>query len=256
MKPEADPQEGLFKRGARHGSGTYYCADGGFYEGEFCEGMMQGDGTPLGCRGFYYAKKESYTGQWLNSMRHGYGKFTYHDGAVYEGRWEADLRHGQAGHLGYMLSCMPKAYNGNWADDMRHAATNVPSQWSTYAEGQMGFGDGAQYSGGWLNDARHGYGSYRRSAWNYLTPWEADIPEGAGKLHDADEQSDYVGQFHKGLRSGEGKCVYQRTGDSFSGEWRDGVRVQGLMHLASGDIERVGYLNAPGLHTRELLRIL
>lgn len=45
---------------------------------------------------FYYAKKESYTGRWLNSMRHGYGKFTYHDGAVYEGRWEADLRHGQA----------------------------------------------------------------------------------------------------------------------------------------------------------------
>lgn len=44
---------------------------------------------------FHYAKKESYTGQWLNSMRHGYGKFTYHDGAVYEGRWEADLRHGQ-----------------------------------------------------------------------------------------------------------------------------------------------------------------
>ncbi len=27
--------------------GTYYCADGGFYEGEFCEGMMQGEGTCL-----------------------------------------------------------------------------------------------------------------------------------------------------------------------------------------------------------------
>ena len=26
----------------------------------------------------------------------------------------------------------------------------------------MGFGDGAQYSGGWLNDARHGHGSYRQ----------------------------------------------------------------------------------------------
>ena len=25
----------------------------------------------------------------------------------------------------------------------------------------MSFGDGAQYSGGWLNDARHGFGSYR-----------------------------------------------------------------------------------------------
>ena len=31
-------------------------------------------------------------------------------------------------------------------------------------------------------------------------------------------------------------------------EWRDGVRVQGMMYLASGDIERVGYLNAAGLH--------
>lgn len=27
-------------------------------------------------------------------------------------------------------------------------------------------------------------------------------------------------------------------------EWRDGVRVKGMMYLASGDIERVGYLNA------------
>jgi hypothetical protein len=31
-------------------------------------------------------------------------------------------------------------------------------------------------------------------------------------------------------------------------DWRDGVRVQGMMYLASGDIERVGYLNAAGLH--------
>lgn len=28
-------------------SGTYYCSDGGFYEGEFFEGMMEGAGTPL-----------------------------------------------------------------------------------------------------------------------------------------------------------------------------------------------------------------
>ena len=35
-------------------------------------------------------------------------------------------------------------------------------------QGQMGFGDGAQYSGGWLHDARHGYGSYRLGCWNLL----------------------------------------------------------------------------------------
>ena len=107
----------------------------------------------------------------------------------------------------------------------------------------MSFGDGAQYSGGWQHDARSGYGSYRLPNGScYDGDFKADIPEGSGKLHDADEESDYVGEFHHGLRAGTGSCTY-KDGDKFSGEWRDGVRVQGLMFRASGDVEKVGYLN-------------
>ena len=34
-------------RASEQRSGTYYCSDGGFYEGEFFEGMMEGAGRPL-----------------------------------------------------------------------------------------------------------------------------------------------------------------------------------------------------------------
>lgn len=113
-------------------------------------------------------------------------KFRYHDSAVYEGRWEADLRHGQAGNSScFRVSCqglmqypdgsaawylfwsveLPKAYNGNWVDDMRdgQAMGIIKTCTERGLQGQMSFGDGAQYSGGWLQDARHGYGSYRPS---------------------------------------------------------------------------------------------
>jgi len=96
----------------------------------------------------------------------------------------------------HLASCFQKhmvsqAYNGNWADDMRHGQAGCRDsemapfpclsddhrQYTTNPwcirmypvfQGQMGFGDGAQYSGGWLHDARHGYGSYRLGCWNLL----------------------------------------------------------------------------------------
>jgi len=129
----------------------------------------------------------------------------YADGGVFDGLWEKDHRHG-SGHMTYKDGA---SYQGDWKDDSR------------FGDGILHLANGSNYKGEFRND----------------------IPEGDGTLNDVDEQSTYMGQFKAGLRSGTGKCEYHKTGDKFSGEWEDGVRVNGVMFLADGEVERVGYLN-------------
>lgn len=220
--PNGDSYEGLFKRGKRHGRGTYYCADGAHYAGEFQDGCYEGTGT------YYYSGNEVYEGEWHASQRHGTGTFKYHDGTVYEGRWEAGLRHGS----GLMRYADGAVFNGMWANDKRHG------------HGQTKFADGSSYQGSWADDKRHGFGSLKLpNGSTYDGEFVADITEGNGSMYDANELSSYVGQFRNGLRAGDGRCDYLSTGDRFVGEWGEGSRLQGVMLLASGEVERVGFLN-------------
>lgn len=230
--PNNDSFEGSFKRGARHGDGTYYHHDGSRYEGQFQEGMMEGTGK------YFNSDNEVFEGEWHNSQRHGHGSFTYHDGTIYDGKWQADLRHGQ----GLMRYADGGVFSGAWANDRRHG------------QGQMTFADGGQYQGSWAEDQRHGYGSLKLGGGNgstYDGEFYEDIPEGKGTLFDADESSQYAGEFKAGLRSGEGKCEYKKNSeklcvnadDKFVGQWLMGARAQGLMFCANGEVERVGFLN-------------
>lgn len=220
--PNGDSYEGRFKRGARHGAGTYYRQDGARYEGQFEEGMMEGEGT------YYYMGDEEHEGQWHDSQRHGSGKFKYKDGSSYDGRWEADMRHGQ----GLMHYASGDIYAGSWEHDVRHG------------QGQMTFATGAQYTGAWEADQRHGDGSQKlQNGSTYEGAFAADIPRGHGTLYDVDEKSSYTGFFQGGLRHGVGKCDYQKTGEKFSGEWCQGARVKGVLFLSDGEVQNVGYLN-------------
>jgi len=232
--PSGDAYEGAFKRGLRHGVGTYYCADGCRYEGEFLEGKMEGKGS------YFYLQDERYEGEWHESQRHGYGTFTYSDGATYEGRWEADLRHGQ-GLMRYKDGSM---YTGTWTNDRRHG------------QGQMTFADGGHYSGAWENDARHGQGTMKLpNGSNYEGEYVEDIPSGEGILWDVDAQSLYSGNFQDGLRHGVGTCEYKKLKEKFVGEWKEGARLEGLMHLADEEVERVAYVNDILVRREKLTKI-
>merc|ERR1719271_882202 len=113
-----------------------------------------------------------------------------------------------------------------------------------HGQGQMTFADGGQYQGSWAEDQRHGYGSLKlQNGSTYDGEFVQDIPEGKGTLYDADELSQYAGEFKAGLRSGEGKCEYLKSTDKFVGQWLMGARAQGLMFCADGEVERVGFLN-------------
>lgn len=54
--------------GLRHGTGKFFYADGGYYEGEWCEGRMEGLGTL-----YYPSGSLAYLGQWRNDQFNGKG---------------------------------------------------------------------------------------------------------------------------------------------------------------------------------------
>ncbi len=52
------------------------------YEGEFEDGIMNGNGTMT------YKTGDKYSGSWLKGKQHGKGTYTFKDGTSYEGLWE------------------------------------------------------------------------------------------------------------------------------------------------------------------------
>merc|ERR1712118_365555 len=107
----------------------------------------------------------------------------------------------------------------------------------------MTFADGSSYSGQWINGLRHKTGTMRYpNGSTYEGEFFEDIPEGSGKLYDAEERSAYEGQFAAGMREGEGTCIYE-SGDRFVGQWHRNMEVTGIKHCSNGIIERVEYID-------------
>lgn len=63
-------------------------ADGGYYEGEFKDGEMDGSGYRK------WANGNSYTGEFDKGEINGIGIMNYADGGSYEGDWHYNLREG------------------------------------------------------------------------------------------------------------------------------------------------------------------
>lgn len=64
-------------------------ADGSFYEGQFCDGEIQGHGYR-----YWASTGNNYTGQFLRGELNGHGIMTYDNGGTYEGEWMNNQREG------------------------------------------------------------------------------------------------------------------------------------------------------------------
>lgn len=60
--------QGYKLNGMRHGTGKFYYQDGGFYEGEWKNNKMEGQGTL-----YYQSNNKAYEGNWVNDQFHGKG---------------------------------------------------------------------------------------------------------------------------------------------------------------------------------------
>merc|ERR1719377_310001 len=84
----------------------------------------------------------TYTGQWMNNMRHGYGKQIWTDGASYEGQWNKNVATGK---------------------------------------GRFTHSDGDVYIGQWSQNKASGMGTYyHRGSTTYRGEWRSDIQDGYG----------------------------------------------------------------------------
>ena len=80
--------EGDWKQGLWDGNGDLFYPDGDFYSGEFKEHEFSGYGT------YIYSDGAKYEGYWENGMFNGNGTMSYADGSIYAGEWKDDRKHG------------------------------------------------------------------------------------------------------------------------------------------------------------------
>jgi len=71
------------------GHGRLSMADGGYYEGEFDRGEINGHGLR-----YFAATRNHYCGEFCAGELHGQGVMSYADGSTYEGTWADNKREG------------------------------------------------------------------------------------------------------------------------------------------------------------------
>ena len=136
--PESVPDEsvtwsGACAKGLAQGRGVlqWYRGGkpiGGRYEGEYRNGMMNGQGTAT------FESGNRYEGEWKDGQRSGHGIFTWANGNRFEGQWEDGKRSGWGVH-----TFDGKRYEGEYQN-------GNPQGTGTYTAA-----DGRVYAGTWTN---------------------------------------------------------------------------------------------------------
>ncbi|KAJ9471258.1 Phosphatidylinositol 4-phosphate 5-kinase 8 [Diplonema papillatum] len=192
------------------GSGLYVYPNGDTYDGEVQAGIRHGKGSFVRA-----ATKETYTGDWTDSVFSGKGRMQYSSSSYYDGDWDNGARTG----FGTMVYPSGSKYVGEWLDDKKDGrgvmvwvdpATQRPVQ---------------KYDGDWKDGQIDGSGTY----WYYAsaaTPTDPPMPP----LADIDPKqyglalqqraNHYTGGFKKGKRHGRGVFCY-RDGSRYEGRWED-----------------------------------
>lgn len=249
MFANGDFYDGEFRNDKAQGMGVYYhVAEGNVFSGEWSNDKRNGRGT------YNFSNGSKYTGIWVDNDIDGKGKFDYACGAFYRGQFKKNLKHGK----GVFTWANLNVYKGTFVDDVMCgpgemtyvAGHRYIGNWDRnkkngfgafyYAEGHVYEGNfvddqrsgkGAMtwfkgslieesYSGDWVGDEKHGYGTYRYRASEgtvYEGEWVRGVREGMGKLTFKDK-SFYRGSFYKEQIQGRGVFVGV-DGSQYEGEW-------------------------------------
>ncbi|XP_037684749.1 MORN repeat-containing protein 1 isoform X2 [Choloepus didactylus] len=154
--------EGEWKRGKKHGHGKLLFKDGSYYEGEFVDGEILGQG----CR-YWASSGNTYCGQFVLGEPQGHGTMWYKAGGHYEGAFSRGTREGH----GLLVHQDGRVYRGSFHNNRKHGL------------GQMFFPNGDTYEGDWVLDQRQGHGLLRCTGGStYEGQWHHDVQSGQGSL--------------------------------------------------------------------------
>jgi len=171
--------------------------------------------------------KETYSGEWKDNKRHGYGTQITSRGK-YAGEWKIGKRDGKGIYHVFDNNCkqkdnLRKEYAGEWQSDKKHGF------------GIFYFKKGDVYEGFFHEGVRHGEGRMLYANGDeYNGNWVHGQRSGRGKVIYANGD-EYVGTWLLGKKEGSGEYYYKRTNRVLVGEWQDDVAACGVFAELDAD---------------------
>ena len=243
---------------------SYTYPDGTIYVGGYVDGRRNGTGT------LTYPSGDVYEGDFVNDQRSGNGKLTYSNGMTYEGEWANDVFHGQGvfdwkNGCTYIGEFTNGAFTGQatfvWdfgADYSYYTGAMVDNQANGEGEkhfGREGTGENywkGTFEGGNPKKGTLGYGRMDGTegyiwvdadtgAWSWYSGVldgkhyaNGQLMNGTGLSFTYDNGDSYTGDFVDGLRVGNGKLTYA-NGMTYEGEWANNAfHGQGVFDWKNG----------------------
>mmetsp|Transcript_5957 Transcript_5957/g.14142 ORF Transcript_5957/g.14142 Transcript_5957/m.14142 type:complete len:390 (+) Transcript_5957:36-1205(+) len=193
------------------------------------------DGAATGAR----IKGTSYSGEWDDNKKSGYGVQVSPTGQKYEGQWLGGQRHGEGTLWVPAGKKLRKLYVGGWRHDKRHG------------RGSCFFKSGEFFQGSWEDGRMHGQGTLRYANGDlYIGEWSEGQRSGQGTLNKANGDC-YEGSWLADKREGNGSFFYAASGKVFVGEWANDLPKAGVYTQASANPEQA----APVPQTTTLPRV-
>ena len=230
MEDAAGTYEGEWVDGVTEGQGTIVWDSGDHYEGEWKDGMRNGQGTYTSTKGDGYV----YEGEFQNNERSGKGTMTWETGEgvvyVYEGEFQNNERSGK-GTMTWGKDGETTIYEGDFADDWinGYGTCTWPSghryegEWKNgtmNGKGTLKYEDGNIYEGEFVDGKKHGEGIWTKLDGTAVTEnWIYGKKVETLTLEDGT----YTGGVTDGKPDGQGKMEYT-NGQVYEGEWKNGVR--------------------------------
>lgn len=157
-----------------------------------------------------YANGDTYLGALDPDSLHrsGYGVYVSKStGCTYTGQFKNNLRHG----YGILIHSQFGKYAGDFVDDKKHGI------------GTLILSDASSYHGGFNNGCFDGKGTLcERNGAVYVGDWKSGLRDGEG-METTPSGSIYKGHFKHGNREGHGTLLEKSGGKIiYSGDWRDG----------------------------------
>lgn len=184
------------KRGLGHGEIKYI--DGGSYTGDVIDSAKHGHGKLICFKGGI----KSYEGSYNMNQMDGRGKLIYTNGDKYEGQFSDDCLHGQ----GILTYANGDSYEGGFEEDFKTG------------QGTLTFASGGSVCGLWEKNKLNGKGYYENAD---KSKYEGDFvdhrKQGSAKCSFSDG-SVYEGPVYNGKLHGFGKYTYA-NGDEYEGEF-------------------------------------
>ncbi|GMF09216.1 unnamed protein product [Phytophthora lilii] len=216
---DGEVYKGHWEGDFRHGTGVCFYPNGAVYSGGWWRGRWSGSGVYVSSEGIRYI------GEFSKGKQHGKGKLLFDNGDVFDGYFFHGVAQGSGKTKGiYRFFDSGNVYIGDWVDNKRHG------------NGTYTFVGGSSYTGTFINDHVQGRGTMTYSNGNTYNGDFVNAEKHGEGVYRWKDGSVYKGHFEHGLIHGFGEIAYA-TGHTYEGQWQNNKKHgKGKFTYRNGDI--------------------